>query len=106
MRLSKWWLRLERRTSGPADDRGGLRDRLVTVGPAQYYAMGWTHEHWPQGVFRSLWVFSRLGLIWGPGDGAVEMVPDGARYRVWWTRNNVAVSLCWVPATPEGPDAA
>lgn len=53
MRLSKWWLRLERRTSGPADDHGGLRDHLVTLGPAQYYAMGWTHSHCRQGESES-----------------------------------------------------
>jgi hypothetical protein len=99
MRLSKWWLRLERRTTGPTADMGGLRTHLVTVGPGQYHAMSWDDEHYPQGVFRTLYVFSRVGLIWGPGDGALEGIPDGARSRVWWTRDgSQAFALVLAPA--------
>lgn len=96
---SKWWLRFNRRRTGPTDDMGGMRTHLVTVGPAQYHAMSWDHEHWPNGVFRMLYLFGRVGLLWGPGDGPVEGIPDGARYRVWWSRDgSQAFALVLAPA--------
>lgn len=97
--MRKWWLRFNNRRTGPTADMGGLRTHLVTVGPAQYHAMSWDDEMYPAGVFRTLYVFGRLGLIWGPGDGALEGIPDGARSRVWWSKDGTqAIALVLAPA--------